>query len=93
MRLKKRLDRRDRTWRKCQRRARVQRGLGFTWTGSAAETHRNHKRGVEAHRCRKRKHGQPKRGQGLCYAQGHEIRPAVEERKKGRRICREWDED
>lgn len=85
MRLKKRLDRRDRTWRKCRRRFRIQLGQGFV--DPAGEAHRNHKRGVNNHNCRRSKHGQPKRGTGCCH--GWDPRPAVEERQRGRRICRE----
>lgn len=96
MKLPKRLDRRDRTWRKCLRRARLQYLRGIFWSGPGLdpEPHRNHKRGVNCHPCGKRRKGRPKYGYGICHA--FDVRLAVVERKRGKRLCREalrenWD--
>ena len=91
VRMKKREERRDRTWRAARRAQ-----LEHLWAA-----HRNReadcpcetsvwyfaKRKVLGCNCRGRTHGNPKYGAGLCHLG---MRPAVEERIAGRRLCRHW---
>ena len=40
--------------------------------------------------CRKRKHGQPKRSTGPCNSYGMMPRQSLVERRKGRKLCKDW---
>jgi hypothetical protein len=42
-----------------------------------------------SHKCRKRQHGNPKVGEGICFLSGT-LREAVVERIKGKRLEKAW---
>lgn len=90
--VKKKLERRDRTWRHGDRVRRIH----------LRQVHRNGevdciceqstwffaKRGVNRHNCRRRKSGAPKLGGGVCWK--FDMPPRIRERIDGRRLCRQW---
>jgi hypothetical protein len=82
--MKKREDRRDRTWRISERRWREHRRDQQKWPG-ARLLERGHfaDRGGMTCDCRRKRHGNPKLGIGCCYACG--LRWTVVMRIKGRR--------
>lgn len=92
MKLKKREDRRDRSWRYGAR-ARREHLRVVHPNGQPDCVCENsiwyfEKRKALGCNCRGRKHGQPKRGVGICC--GFDLRPAVEERIAGRRLTHAW---
>jgi len=90
VRMKKREDRRDRSWRAARRRQQIH--LRKIHPDGALDCVCERsvwyfaKRPLEPCDCRRRKRGAPKVSIGLCYGSG--LRPAVRRRIDGRRLCR-----
>lgn len=43
-------------------------------------------------KCTSQPRGNPKYSEGICYLSGS-IKPSVRERKKGKRYCRDWENE
>jgi hypothetical protein len=90
MRLKKREDRRDRSWRAGRRaqreHLRVVHPNGEPDCVCANSVWYFEKRKALGCNCRGREHSNPKYSRGICGPSN--LRPAVEERIAGRRLCR-----
>jgi hypothetical protein len=92
--VKKREDRRDRTWRKGARRRRDHLRLvhpnGVVDCVCELSVWRFAKRRALGCDCRSRTRGNPKVGNGLCARGDGKYRPAVTQRIAGRRAVRHW---
>jgi hypothetical protein len=92
MKLRKREDRRDRSWRYGVRARREWlRSFSYVWPDRVPQRTPWYyeKRKSLGCNCRHREHGNPKYGIGICV---HcvEVRPAVRERIDGKRYCHRW---
>ena len=93
--MKKREDRRDRTWRKGARRRRdhlrERHPSGVVDCACELSVWRFAKRpGLGCEKCRGRTHGNPKVGSGICALGNYKYRDAIVQRIAGRRAARRW---
>jgi hypothetical protein len=91
--VKKREDRRDRSWRAARRRQRIHlRKIhpdGVVDCACERSVWYFETTPLEPCDCRRRKRGAPKISLGPCYGSGS-LRPAVRARIETRRLCRRW---